>query len=348
MSKTSKGDPKLRHLIHEVSKKYVAIRVCTADSDPHELNVLSDLSNSRRDLGDSLGKAMIPFILDTFEIQGPNGTHACYVTLPAKMSLSNVKDGSYIRLFKLEVARALAAQSAVAVEYVHSQGFAHGDLHYGNVLIQLPSGLDYGQYGQPETVAITRFDGKELPSSKILLSDFGEAFSPTREKKFESHTPLVNRAPETRFESANPLSFPSDIWSLACSIWDIIGQNPLFEGFLATEDDIACEHVDALGILPPDGWNKWEVRRNMFSEDGKPIDCRPYQSWEDRFEDSVQQPRQAEGMPLFEPAERDALFSMLRPMLSFKPESRLSTKEVLASEWMVKWALPECATIWKS
>ncbi|KNG83196.1 hypothetical protein ANOM_008824 [Aspergillus nomiae NRRL 13137] len=263
---------------------------------------------------------MIPFILDTFEIQSPNGTHACYVTLPGKMSLSDVKDGSYIRLFKLEFARALAAQLAVAVEYVHSQGFAHGGLHYGNVLIQLPSGFDYGQYGQPATVAITRFDGKELPScvpshgilpiwlgeaseklrlseAKILLSDFGEAFAPAREKKFESHTPLVSRAPKARLESANPLSFPSDIWSLACSIWDIIGQNPLFEGFLATEDDITCEHVGALGILPPDWWNKWEVRRNKFSEDAKPINRRSYRSWEDRLEDSVQQPRQAERMP---------------------------------------------------
>lgn len=46
-------------------------------------------------------------------------------------------------------------------------------------------------------------------------------------------------------------------------------------------------------------------------------------------------------MPPFEPAERDALLSMLRSMVSFKPESRPSAKEVLASEWMVKWALPE-------
>ncbi|OJJ45152.1 hypothetical protein ASPZODRAFT_134565 [Penicilliopsis zonata CBS 506.65] len=353
------------------NNKYVAIKVCTADSNPHELNVLLDLSRSRQISHDSLGQAMIPSILDTFKIQGPNGTHACYVTRPARMSLSDSKDGSYIRLFKLEVARALAAQLAIAVEYIHSQGIVHGDLHYGNVLIQLPSGFDYEKCGQPESEAITRFDGKELPPSvpshailpiwlgeaseslelpeaKILLSDFGEAFSPAKDKKFESHTPLVNRAPETRFEPDKPLSFPSDIWSLACSIWDIVGQSPLFEGFLAAEDDITCEHVDALGILPFEWWSKWETRRKKFSGDGKPINRQSYRSWEDRFEDSVQQPRQVEGMPLFEPAERDALFSMLRSMLSFRPESRPSAKEVLASEWMVKWALPECEKVWKS
>lgn len=41
------------------------------------------------------------------------------------------------------------------------------------------------------------------------------------------------------------------------------------------------------------------------------------------------------------PAERDAFFSMLKSILSFRPDSRSSAKEVLASEWMVKWALPE-------
>lgn len=73
-----------------------------------------------------------------------------------------------------------------------------------------------------------------------------------------------------------PLSFPSDIWSMACTIWTIIAQCPLFEGFLASEDDMTCEHVDALGILPPEWWMKWEGRRNKFSEDGTPINRASY------------------------------------------------------------------------
>ncbi|KAJ5577602.1 uncharacterized protein N7459_006566 [Penicillium hispanicum] len=354
----------------ERTSKYVAIKVCTADSNPYELEVLSSLSRSRQRSDKSLGKTMLPLILDSFKIQGPNGTHACYVTSPARMSLSDAKDGSYIRLFSLEVARALAAQLALAVEYLHAQGLAHGDIHYGNVLLQLPSGVDqlseeklYEMYGEPESQAVIRFDQKELPpcvpscgilpvwlgdaseklvlpEAKLLLSDLGEAFSPAQRDRFESHT-LANRPPETRFEPETPLSFSSDTWSLACSIWDIIAQSPLFEGFLATEDDMTREHVDARGILPPEWWNRWEARQNKFSEDGRPINRGSYRSLEDRFEDSVQQPRHAEGMLLFEPDERDALLSMLKSMLSFRPDDRASAREVLASEWMVKWALPE-------
>ncbi|CAI7621775.1 unnamed protein product [Penicillium glandicola] len=281
------------------------------------------------------------------------------------MSLSEAKDASYNRLFQLEVARALAAQLVLAVEYVHSKGFVHGDLHYGNVLLQLPFDLSqlsveglYEKYGEPEFEAIRRFDGQPLPlkipsravlpiwlgeasdklklaEAKILLGDFGEAFSPTKQQGFESHTPLVGRPPEARFEPHKPLSFPSNIWSLGCSLWNIIGQSSLFD------DSITCEQVDALGVLPPEWWYKWEGRHSRFTEDGKPINRDPYRSWEDRFEQDMQKPRQREGMPLIEPAEMDAIFKMLKSMLKFRPENRSTAKQILECEWMVKWALPE-------
>lgn len=112
--------------------------------------------------------------------------------------------------------------------------------------------------------------------SRILLSDFGEAFPYPKELKYTSRTPLAIRPLEARFEPECPLSFQSDIWTLSCTIWSIFAQRPLFEGFLATEDDMTCEHVDALGVLPPDWWRKWQMRRHRFTEDGKPINRNPY------------------------------------------------------------------------
>ncbi|CAG8907939.1 unnamed protein product [Penicillium egyptiacum] len=66
--------------------RYVAVKVCTADSNPLELDVLSDLSSPQQSQGTSLGRAMIPSVLDAFNIHGPNGTHACYVTTPARIN----------------------------------------------------------------------------------------------------------------------------------------------------------------------------------------------------------------------------------------------------------------------
>lgn len=82
-------------------------------------------------------------------------------------------------------------------------------------------------------------------------------------------------------------------------------------------------------------------RDYKFTEDGKPINREYFCSWDDRFEDSVEQPRRAKGIPSFDTRERDAFFDMLRQMLSFKPEDRPTTKQILESECMVKWALLE-------
>ncbi|CAI7649154.1 unnamed protein product [Penicillium bialowiezense] len=351
----------------EKLNKYAAMKVCTANANPKEVDIVSMLTRPDCPSTSHPGKIMVPSILDRFTIHGPNGNHACYVTALASASLSDAKDGSWIRLFQLDVARSLAAQLVLVVDYIHAQGIVHGDLHLGNILLkvspnfdQLPLDKFYETYGEPELDPVVRFDGNPLPpgvpshgivpiwlgeaKTKILLTDFGEAFSP-KERKCESRTPLVMRPPEARFEADSPRSFSSDIWSLACTIWSIIAQRPLFEGFMATEDDMTCEHVDALGILPLEWWRKWEARPLKFTEDGKPINRKPFRSWDDRFEDSVQRPRRDSDMPPVDEREMEALFDMLRPMLSFRPEDRPTTTQILDSEWMRKWALPEYGKI---
>ncbi|KAM5439736.1 hypothetical protein MferCBS31731_004146 [Microsporum ferrugineum] len=120
----------------EVSKEYVAVKVCTADSKPRDFNILSELSGRLHASDKSPGETMVPVIMEIFTIHGPNGEHECYVTAPARASLAGVKDGSWVRLFKLDTARVLAAQLVIAVEYIHARGYVHGDLHLGNVLLK--------------------------------------------------------------------------------------------------------------------------------------------------------------------------------------------------------------------
>lgn len=107
------------------SSKYVAVKVGTADSDQKEVDILTRLSNPSLQDG-SRGKEFILPILDRFTIHGPNGTHPCLVTAPARCSLADAKDASISGLFQLPVARSLAAQLAMAVAYTHKQGLVHG------------------------------------------------------------------------------------------------------------------------------------------------------------------------------------------------------------------------------
>ncbi|KAK1764243.1 hypothetical protein QBC33DRAFT_572634 [Phialemonium atrogriseum] len=173
------------------------------------------------------------------------------VTMVPHMAASQLKIEASVAsnsgLFQLQVARSLAAQLAIAVGNIHDHGYVHGDLYLGNVLLQLLSGLDYPseeqlyeKFGAPEPKPAQR-DGTPLPpgvtshvispvwlgepsekialaDAKLVPADFGVAFCPSQESRYESHTPLEIRTPEARFEPTKPLSFASDIWSLACSI----------------------------------------------------------------------------------------------------------------------------------
>ena len=250
------------------------------------------------------------------------------------------------------------------------------DIHLRNTLIRLPSSFDqlsveqlYEKFGEPCIKSVMRLDGKPLPpgvpsygavpvwlgkkaneiavaEARLLLSDFGEAFYPSdpqqKRRGDECHAPLPVLPPETLFEPEKPLSFASDIWTLACAIWSILGPRPLFDGTLATHDDISSQQVDILGPLPPEWWDKWEARHEYFEETGQPNKGRfIVPPLEQCFEQEIQALRRRDCMGEFEREEMVALLDMLRPMLAFRPEERATAATVLGSVWMVNWGLPE-------
>ena len=169
----------------------------------------------------------------------------------------------------------------------------------------------YRKYGSPTTEPVVRLDNGPLqpnvPSTavlpmwlgkpseeflaseaQLLLTDFGEAYFPSTENRYESRTPLAFAPPEACFEPERSLSFSSDIWTLACAIWLILGQRPLFEDILVTQDDITAEQVDVLGKLPSEWWEKWNERHEYYNEEGEPNQDQDVRSWDDRFETHIQ------------------------------------------------------------
>ncbi|GFG16627.1 protein kinase, putative [Aspergillus lentulus] len=348
-------------------EQYVAVKVGIADALPRETKILRALSSSSV----HPGRKSIPFPLDEFEVHGPNGTHPCYTMAPARCNLREV---SFSRLFPIEVARALSGGLILAIAYTHSQGYVHGDVHLRNVLVKLPSSFDqlsieqlYEEYGEPETVTITERNGNPLPPNVpekaviplylgknaedfslsdtcVLLGDFGEAFAP-EELRYgkDSHTPLAVRPPEARFEPQAPLSYPADIWSLAATIWDMLGMKAIFSSEFATEDEILAQQIDVLGAMPLSWFKCWAKRSQFFDDDGRPKEGRHvWPSIDEAFEEGVQKYRRKSGrVSEFGREEMTAILDLMRRMLAFRPEERPNAEEVLKSEWMVKWVLPE-------
>lgn len=105
-----------------------------------------------------------------------------------------------------------------------------------------------------------------LVDSRIFLSDFSEPFQPTVDVRQISHTPFVLRSPEMFLEPASQVSFQAEIWSLACAVFGIMGQRPLFETWFPSADRILEEHVDTLGYFPEEWWVSWANRNQCFDD----------------------------------------------------------------------------------
>ncbi|OJJ42601.1 hypothetical protein ASPZODRAFT_20370 [Penicilliopsis zonata CBS 506.65] len=343
---------------------YVAVKIGIADSSQAEIRTLRVLSSPP-------GCNLISIPLDEFELHGPNGTHPCYTTLPARCNLREI---SFSRLFPLEVARALVGGITTAIAYTHSRGYIHGDAHLRNILVKLPSSFNqlsieefYEEYGEPESIPVTRCNGESLPSNvpavavlplslgkkaeeftlsdaQILLSDWGEAFPPALEERRgkDCHTPLSVRPPEARFEPEALLSFSADIWTLATTVWEILGMKAIFSSEFMTAEELVAQQVDLLGLLPPAWWQNWDAKDQFFHENGQPKEGRyVWPRMDKAFEEGVQEYRQKRQMGEFSMEETTAILDLMRRMLTFQPDKRPTAEEVLNSEWMVRWVLPD-------
>ncbi|KFY10159.1 hypothetical protein V492_05152 [Pseudogymnoascus sp. VKM F-4246] len=345
-------------------EQYVAVKIGTANLASRETQILRALAST----SEHPGRQPIPLPLDEFEVCGPNGIHQCYTTAPARCNLQEV---SFSRLFPLEVARALAGSLTQDIAYTHSQGYAHGDLHLRNILVRLPQSFDrlsieqlYEEYGEPETVDITKRNGKPLPINiapkavlplylgkdaeefslsdvRVILSDFGEAFAPEDSRLGKDCcTPLAMRAPEARFEPQAALSYSADIWTLAVAIWEILGMKAIFSSEFTTADEMVSNHI---GPMPLNWWDAWEERSKFFDDAGRPKTGRHV--WlpiNEAFEEGVQKyRRKSKRVEEFSREETVAILDLMRRMLAFRPEHRPTAKEVLESNWMVKWVLPD-------
>jgi serine/threonine-protein kinase SRPK3 len=182
-----------------------------------------------------------------------------------------------------------------------------------------------------------------LSDAEILLTDFGLSFQPPTTPRFHCRCyEGTLLPPEAYFLPQEPLSFPLDIWALACAIWELIAIRPLFGAFMCdpTADHMIKQHVNLLGKLPPEWWQRWDARSKFFDEEDVRID-----SFEQRFEWNVQSWRRFYKFEEVSEEEKAALINMLKAMLAFKPGDRVTAKQIVKSKWMKEWALPELSRL---
>lgn len=255
------------------------------------------------------------------------------------------------------------------------------DLHCGNIFLRLPIDIRqalepsqlYQRFGNPILAPVIRLDRKPLSAGvpthvvgparlgirsdqitsiylPIMLSDFGSSYYPSRIKRTNAHTLPYLVPPEIFFlneqKDKYPLSFSSDIWTLACTIFEIIGSWGPFDTFGGT--DILEDQVNVLGKLPDQWWSQWESRGDFFNEDAT-IDVQSgaliQDSLEKRYDDLVNAARRRSDMEEQGQDEKRAFLQMIGSMLQYLPGDRATIQDVIESEWMQKWAFPAKARL---
>ncbi|RAL16730.1 kinase-like protein [Aspergillus homomorphus CBS 101889] len=328
---------------------------------------------NRRDIP---SERFIPRLSDQFSFTGPNGHHRCLVGEPAGVSIAKSKEDCPNFMFPPDAARSLAAQLLLEMSYLHANGICHGELHLRNFLIRIPNFDDlstaelYKRFRQPYMVPIRRVDEKpgsphapphaiypmamrmpanEQDNPELIISDYGTSFMISQTTAPTLHTPALYAPPEDFFNEPITQPTAADIWTLGVSLYEVLGERPLFETFAWDRDDIVAEMVNTLGHPPSRGWNAWAKRSEFFEDDGswvadfRRISTPVFRRLRRRLWDMGR--GETELLCEWDVAagEFRALGELLQAMLAFEPAERPSADQLLRSEYMVKWALTRVA-----
>jgi serine/threonine protein kinase len=102
-----------------------------------------------------------------------------------------------------------------------------------------------------------------LKTAKMI--DFGECFHISNPPE-DVGTPGYYRSPELLLD--HKFGIPSDLWALACTLFEIRTGRKLFESFDDDDDEYLEGMCMVLGRLPEPWWSTtWEARRRCFQDE---------------------------------------------------------------------------------
>ncbi|KAK4893279.1 hypothetical protein LTR27_008402 [Elasticomyces elasticus] len=275
------------------------------------------------------------------------------------------------RRLRGNIAQRVAFQAVLALDCLHESDIVHNDVTSSNILIRLEGTSNWSQddiyryYGVPvtdklvvstdtsnhgsaptyvvEPAKLSMVQDHRRDSMSIMLIDFGISFVASTQPTSRARTPLRYCAPEIILDKERP-SKHSDIWALACTIYEIRGGLSLFGDFFDTELAVLMHIVGVLGRLPEPWWSDLDAERRSKLEEELPEDEeQPLRSYiqyigsedadlsgpDDRLSGGVLEPPHAR----VGEEETDLLVDLLGELLRYNTSARPSTKWILKHSW---------------
>jgi serine/threonine-protein kinase SRPK3 len=118
-----------------------------------------------------------------------------------------------------------------------------------------------------QPINLEALDPKHLTDQACII-DFGESYDSSSPPEALG-IPLGYCSPELIFDGS--VGVGTDIWALACTIYELRSMGRLVETFDGDDDEVILQMVKLLGKLPEPWWTSWDARHRWFDEDGAPL-----------------------------------------------------------------------------
>lgn len=211
---------------HVALKLFIDSKSIGIEQD-NELNVYKRIENSPKD---HPGRSAVRSLLDSFDINGPNGRHRCLVHPPLWESILNLRHRNPVRRLPAPVIAFVLKRLFQALDLLHKEcHVAHTDIKEANMLL----GADESVLGAFEQKEVNEpcprkeLDGRTIYLSRELstpkefgapvLCDLGSAVRlDDGAEHREDIQPNVYRAPEVILDI--PWTCSVDIWNVGCMV----------------------------------------------------------------------------------------------------------------------------------
>ncbi|KAI0530352.1 kinase-like domain-containing protein [Xylaria digitata] len=363
-------------------EEWRAVKVMTADHSPDSAEARTFEFLKQNSSLEELEQNHIAAPLESFWIEGANGKHLClvmeiygYPVSEWRLDLDNVESST-----KKQSAD-ICGQITQALAFLHNKGICHGDFRPSNILMKLnqdalqkldPTQMTEllgeaeayevqttsGESPQPRgpeycVLAVSQTWCKKLLLEEIMVVDFGESFF-ANDLRNTTGIPTPYAAPEVIFHKE--IGIGVDLWSLACTIYEIRTGDKLFGGsfYGSRVNRVVYEMEIILGPLAKPYREVWE-REGLEGPDGivkvpsleyKRRQCITGTRYDDILEAMLGAEREQyysllsgdrDKPPIKYQYEREevlALADLLRTLLKYHPGNRLDADKVLQHRWL--------------
>ncbi|KAK3649216.1 hypothetical protein LTR56_007056 [Elasticomyces elasticus] len=317
--------------------QYVALKVYVNSLRTYRELPIYDHINSLR--CEHKGRTRVRALLDSFEIEGPHGTHTCLVHEACGVTLYELQKLLPDQGYPPDLLRELLRPVLYGLDFLHSEAkIIHTDISEYNILVGIDDPSVFAEFESkeekrpvPRKVLQDRtiYMSRQMPLTiaKPKISDFSEARFASQALSSDSIMPDAYRAPENAL--GMPWSYPVDTWALVMMLWDLLQPHTLFDpsdqnGEYSVQHHLA-QMVAVMGPPPLDFLNRSERSWKYWDRDG---------TWKGDVPIPVGYSLETAEKRL-KGQDREMFLAMMRSVLHWRPEDRAGCMDIFWEEWMV-------------